>query len=202
MVALVLLLVGAASAGAAPAREATVWVVSHGWHVGVAVARADVAPALWPESADAADRRYIEVGWGDGTYYPAPEATVSLGVKAALSSESTVLHVAAFDPPPAEFFAGAAIVAVPLSPQGLEALARFVHAHYARDADGRAVVVAPGRYGDARFYRATGRYRLLDNSNTWVARALHAAGCPVDPGTVTAGGVMRQARALGPGACR
>lgn len=178
-----------------------VWLVNHGWHVGLAVARADVSPAVWPESAEVG-RRYIEVGWGDGEYYPAPETTVGMGLKAAFGSGSSVLHVAGFDAAPAEFFAGSPVMRVTLSARGFEALTRFIASYYVRDASGRAVVAAPGRYGEARFYRATGRYRLLDNSNTWAAKALKAAGCPVDEGTMTAGGVVRQIGELRPGSCR
>ncbi|MBM4442717.1 MAG: DUF2459 domain-containing protein [Candidatus Rokubacteria bacterium] len=192
-----------ASAQPAPGPPETkvVYLVSHGWHVGLAVARADVSPRVWPEVAEARGR-FVEIGWGDGAYYPAPEATVGMGLRAAVSSEFSVLHVAAFDPAPAEFFAGAPVVRVPLSAAGFEALTRFIHAHYEYGADGRPVVVAPGRYGDARFYRATGRYRLFDNSNTWAAKALHAAGCPIDPATITAGSVVRQAKELETVGCR
>jgi hypothetical protein len=98
----------------------------------------------------------------------------------------------------ADFFAGSTVITVPLSVDGFDALSRFVHDAYARDAAGGTRVVAPGLYGQARFYRATGRYRLLDNSNTWTARALHAAGCPIDPARfVTAGAVLEAARTLG-----
>ena len=190
----------AATAGAADDVK-VVWLVSHGWHVGLAVARADVSTAVWPESAELG-RRYIEVGWGDGEYYPASETSVGMGLRAALGSESSVLHVAGFDAAPAEFFAGSPVLPVTLSARGFEALTRFIAAHYVRDAAGRPVVVAPGRYGEARFYRATGRYRVFDNSNTWAAKALKAAGCPVDSGTLTAGGVVRQVRGLEPGTCR
>jgi uncharacterized protein (TIGR02117 family) len=170
--------------------------VSHGWHVGLAVRRADVPIALWPESGDLGNVAFLEVGWGDGGFYPAPRGTVGLALKAALGSESSVLHVAGFDPPPPEFFRGSTVVEVRVSLAGFEALCRFVHTAYDRDASGRPVVVAPGLYGSARFYRATGRYRLLDNSNNWTARALAIAGCANDPaGAITAGAALDVARA-------
>lgn len=199
---LVALTLVATLAPAAPADEPKrVWVVNHGWHVGIAVLRADVPLAFWPEIAEPSGD-YIEVGWGDGDYYPARETTVGMGLRAALRSESSVLHVAGFGPPPPTFFEDVPVVAVTVSANGFEALVRWIASHYLRDATGRPVVIAPGRYGDARFYRATGRYRITDNSNTWVAKALHTAGCPLDPDTLTAGGVMRQVKALEPGACR
>ena len=196
-IALLLATAGPVAAG----DRKVIYLVNHGWHVGIAVSRADVSATVWPESADV-PRRHIEVGWGDGGYYPAADPGVGAALTAALSSESSVLHVAGFDPPVAEFFAGAPVVAIALSPQGFDALSRFVHEHYARDGAGRPVVVAPGRYGDARFYRAMGRYRLFENSNTWAAKALRAAGCPIDASAVTAGSVTRQVKELPQAGCR
>ena len=178
-----------------------IWVVNHGWHVGIAVARADVLLALWPDVSEQSGD-YIEVGWGDGEYYPARETSVAMGLRAALGSASTVLHVAGFDAPPPAFFEDVPVAPVLLSVQGFDTLTRWVASYYVRDVAGRPSALSRGRYGDARFYRARGRYRVTDNSNTWVAKALSAAGCPIDTDTLTAGGVMRQVRALEPGACR
>lgn len=179
-----------------------VTLVSHGWHVGLAVRRADVSPAVWPDSAALGPVRYLEIGWGDADYYPAVRGHPGLALRAAFASAGSVLHVAGIDAPLAEFFAGSTIIEVPLSSRGFEELTRFIHAAYARDAAGQAIVVGPGIYGASRFYRAEGRYRLFDNSNTWTAKALAAAGCPIDPDdTLTAGSLLRRARDLG-AACR
>jgi uncharacterized protein (TIGR02117 family) len=181
-----------------PRSGAFLYLVNHGWHVGIAVERREVPEAIWPESAEFSGFRYLEVGWGDADYYPAARGTIGLALKAAFSSKGSVLHVAAFDAPPPEFFDGAKMIEVPLSRRGLEDLARFIHATYARDASGRPVVVAPGLYGQGAFYRATGQYRLQDNSNNWTARALAVAGCPIDAaGAITAGRVMHGARGFG-----
>jgi len=175
-----------------------VYLVSHGWHVGIALARREVSPAIWPESADFSGFRYLEVGWGDADYYPTAQGTIGLALKAAFSSKASVLHVAAFDAAPPEFFRRSKIIEVTLSRRGLEDLARFIHATYVLDASDRPVVVAPGIYGHSAFYRATGQYRLQDNSNNWTARALAVAGCPIDAeGAITAGGVMHEARRFG-----
>lgn len=181
-----------------PRSGASVYLVNHGWHVGIAVERQEVSPAIWPESAEFNGFRYLEVGWGDAHYYPAARGTLGLALKAAFRSKGSVLHVAAFDGPVPEFFGGSEIIEVPLSGRGLEDLARFIHVAYARDASGRPVVVAAGLYGHGAFYRATGQYRLQDNSNNWTARALAVAGCPIDAAeAITAGSVMQGARRFG-----
>jgi uncharacterized protein (TIGR02117 family) len=175
-----------------------VYVVSHGWHVGLAVRRADVSTTIWPESAELGAVRYLEVGWGDGDYYPAVRGNPGLALRAVFSSASSVLHVAGIDAPLTEFFDQSSIIEVPLSPRGFDELTRFIHAAYARAVAGIPIVVGHGIYGVSRFYRATGRYRLLDNSNHWTAKALAAAGCPIDPAeTMTAGSLMHRAREFG-----
>ncbi|MGH7312978.1 MAG: DUF2459 domain-containing protein [Candidatus Rokuibacteriota bacterium] len=172
--------------------------MGHGWHVGLAMRRADVSPAIWPESTELADVRFIEVGWGDGDFYPAATGTIGLALKAAFFSASSVLHVAGFDLPVAEFFAGTPLVEIALSARGFDALSRFIHEAYAQDARGELVKVAPALYGRGSFYLATGRYHALANSNTWTARALRAAGCPVTPAwALTAGNVLWQVRRFG-----
>ena len=90
-------------------------------------------------------------------------------------------------------FPGQDVVTLELTPAGFAALARHVDDSVAI-ADGHATAVAPPLYGRGAFYLARGRYRLLDNSNTWAARALKVAGCPIDvETTITAGGVLQQA---------
>ncbi len=175
-----------------------VWLVSHGWHVGLAMRRADVPTATWPESAQFGDVRYLEVGWGDGDFYPLARGTSGLALKAAFFSTSSVLHVTGFDRPVTEIFAGAPLVEIALSTGGFDALSRFIHEAYARNDHGEVVKVAPALYGRGAFYKALGHYHVLANSNTWTAEALRAAGCPVTPiWALTAGNVLWQARRFG-----
>lgn len=175
-----------------------VWVVGHGWHVGLAVRRADLSTAIWPESVELGAVRFIEVGWGDGDFYPAAPGTSGMALRAAFWSKSSVLQVIGFDLPVSEFFAGAPLVEIALSARGFDALSRFIQQAYARDDQGQLVRMGPALYGRGSFYLATGRYHAMANSNTWAARALRAAGCPITPAwALTAGNVLWQARRIG-----
>lgn len=137
--------------------------------------------------------RYLDLGWGDGDYYPG-RGTTRLALRAAFQSRWSVIQVVGFDGDVSEMFPRSKILQVDLSPDGLAALVRYVAATFATDAGDRPVIVAPAQYGYGFFYLARGRYRLLDNSNTWAARALHAAGCPIDvDAAITAGNVLHQA---------
>jgi len=176
----------------------SIWVVEHGWHVGLAVRRADVRHELWPEAHELRFE-HLEVGWGDGDFYPAERGTIGKALRAAVASGSSVVHVAAFDGPVESFFALSRVIELAVSPDGFDEFCRFVAAAYERGgADGRARPVGAGLYGFSRFYRANERYHVLNNSNQWAARALLAAGVPMHPGaSVFAGSVMSQVEPLG-----
>ena len=180
--------------GAPSPTGTSVYLVSHGWHVGLVLRRGDVSADSWPEKEALGPVRYLEVGWGDGDYYPAPRGTTSLALRAAFRSRSSVLQVVGFNDPVAEMFPRSKILEVELSPDGAAALSRYIHRSYARGHDGRPIIVAPAQYGFGLFYAAREQYRLFDNSNTWAAKALRAAGCPIDAeATLTAGMVLHQA---------
>jgi uncharacterized protein (TIGR02117 family) len=188
----------ASAHGIASGRSATpgrlVYIVSHGWHVGLVLRRDDVADGLWPEKDALGPVRYLEAGWGDGDYYPARRGTIALALHATFCSRRSVLQVVGFDARVAEMFPRSKILRSDLSPEGLAALARHIGMTYARDQEGRAIAVAPAQYGFGFFYAARGHYRLRHNSNTWVAKALEVAGCPIDvEAAITAGSVLHQA---------
>jgi uncharacterized protein (TIGR02117 family) len=174
-----------------------VWIVNHGMHTGIVVARRDVSPAVWPEHDVFAPFEYVEVGWGDQEYYQADRKTWSMALRAAFASSGSVLHVAGFSGSPAEVFHGAEIIELPLSRRGFDALTRFIHETYARSTGGRPIRLGPGVYGNSAFFLARRGYHILDNCNTWTARALRAAGCPITPlYAISAGNVMYQARRM------
>lgn len=185
-----------------PALARPVFVVEHGWHTRIAVRRADVPPGVWPESRAFGDAQYVEVGWGDRAFYPAPRPTVGMALAAVLWPTPAALHLAGLDGPPCRARAGLAVVRVDVTPAGLADLARFLHASHVRDADGRAIVIGPGQEPASAFYLATGDYHAFHTSNTWVLEALGAAGAPVTPTlAIFASQTMARARRVGRPAC-
>jgi uncharacterized protein (TIGR02117 family) len=172
-----------------------VWVLDHGWHTAIVVRRADLELGLWPEVDDFPAATFVEVAWGDRDFYMATPATPWLAIKAAFLAAGSVLHVVGFDAPMAAHFPESEIVELRLSRRGFDALTRFVGEEYQRDREGRPLRLQRGLYGASWFYAARGTYHLFNTCNTWVARALRAAGLAVTPtGVITAGGVMEQAR--------
>ena len=176
----------------------SVYVMSHGWHTGIAVRRQDIPEGLWPEQYDFADAEYVEVGWGDREFYMTPEATSGQALRAVVWPTSSVLHVVAFSGRVGRFFPRSEILEIAVSSRGFDRLVTFIQDAHARDEAGRAIPLGPGQYGNSRFYLAREKYFLLKTCNTWTARALRAAGAPITPlYALTAGNVMSQARTFG-----
>lgn len=174
----------------------SVWVVSHGWHTGIVVRRQDVPDGLWPQLRDFAGSELVEVGWGDRDFYMAPAGTSGMALEAALRPGPSVLHVVGFRGSVERLFA-ASVVEIRLSGRGVEQLAAFIEAAYAKDAAGAVIPLGPGQHPGSRFYLARERYHALKTCNVWTARALRAGGCPITPlYAVTAGNVLYQAAAF------
>ena len=179
-------------------RPRRIYVVSHGWHVGIVVPREDIPAHVWPEHRELPASVYLEVGWGDQAFYQAPKATLGLLLKAALTPTPSVLHFVWFDQPVLQYFPASEIIEVGLTQQGFEALGRFIVTSYHRDAQGKTLPLGPGVYGTSVFYQAQGKYHLFNTCNTWTAKALRAAGCPIaSAGVLTAKNVMARARTCG-----
>lgn len=179
----------------------TIYVVSHGWHTGIVIRMADVAPGAWPEAQDFAHAEYLEVGWGDRDYYQARDPGFVDALAAAFAAKPGVLHIAGFRGDVRRMFPASDIVALRVPPQGLADLVARLRASYERDPAGRAIMLGAGLYGDSRFYGSVERFHLFRTCNVWTAEVLRAAGLPIGA-SLTAGGVMAQARRAAAAAAR
>lgn len=166
----------------APARRmtgadpGTVWLVDHGYHVGLILRREDLGDAAF--LADFPAAQWVEIGWGDEGFYTQAatvgDVSAGLAASALLWPTPSVLHVVALYQPPDTAFDPARMTRLEIDAEGRAAL---------RDAV-RAEIAAPferlgdGLYGDSRFYRARSDYHLFNVCNHWLARALNRAGLP------------------------
>jgi len=177
-------------------RPVTVYVTSHGWHVGIVAPGSAVLAAL--PDADYPERHLLEFGWGDAGYYPHPDPGLRELLTAALLPTSAVMHIAGFDAAIEQQFPNSRIVQLQLSEQGMAELAAFLANTLKPDNDGNAVFVGRGLYADSIFLEARGPYMLPHTSNLWAARALRAAGVPITPiYAMTQGNVIHQAGRAG-----
>jgi uncharacterized protein (TIGR02117 family) len=176
---------GACAAPGAGERGETIYLVSHGWHAGIVLRRADIPDSVWPAPGDFPDAQYLEVGWGDRDYYQTPDPHMGLILKAALSPTASVLHIVGFSGPVPAYFPYSEIIRIELSSAGFEHLSRTIVESFARDGDGNVTSLGPGLYGNSRFYLSRETYHLFNTCNVWTARVLRAAGLPITPATAT-----------------
>lgn len=194
----VLLLFSLSSAARAESGTKTIYVTSNGWHSGIVLALVDLPPGVLPERADFPSAVYLEFGWGDMEYYPAPKKTLGMTLGAALPGPA-VVHVVGLHGHPRQMFPASEVVAVQLSGDGFRRLVHYLDATFLRARGApRVAPSAKGLYPTSHFYPATGRFHLFNTCNTWTARGLAAAGLPIQAsGVQRAEELMVQVRALG-----
>jgi uncharacterized protein (TIGR02117 family) len=187
----IVLLAGCATQASAPGPrgEIPVHVVTHGWHTGLAMRASDIDFARWPALPHPVRARYIEVGWGDRDYYPAPGFNLWYGFKALLWPTASVLHVTGFDQPPRRYFPASEIVELHISRTGFERLLAYIVSSF----EPGGAAVAPGLYASGAFYPSREKFHLFNTCNVWVARGLREAGIEVRP-SITTEGLMAQLR--------
>lgn len=174
-------------------RPIPVYIVQVGWHAGLVVESEHLSDAF-PEHEEMPEAAYLKVGWGDDKYYPDPDPSFFVLLRAIFWPSRSVLHVVGMDVPVSDYFSGADVVTLHLSREGMDELTDFIAHYFRRGDDGRPIYHTYGRYGNSAFFKAKGRYYIPKTSNVWTARALRSAGVPITPlYAPTARNVMRQA---------
>jgi hypothetical protein len=173
LLVLSLALFGCASAPAPSALQRTggewrtLYVVNHGLHTGLVIARTDLLEVLPGLAETFGEGDFIELGWGDEDYYRAAQPTLGLALQALFWPTASALHVLAIGGDPRQVFAGSELIEVRVAEDGYRQLLGFVAA----------------------------RYSMLYTCNTWVAEALATGGCPLAfASAATAGQVMARLR--------
>jgi len=174
-------------------RPIPVYIVQVGWHAGLVVESEHLSDSF-PEHESMPEAAYLKVGWGDDKYYPDPDPSFYVLLRAIFWPSRSVLHVVGMNVPVSDYFPGADVVTLHLSREGMDELTDFIAHYFRRDEEGRPVYHSIGRYGNSAFFTARGRYYIPKTSNVWTARALRSAGVPITPlYASTARNVMRQA---------
>jgi uncharacterized protein (TIGR02117 family) len=156
-----------------PACDATrtLYVVSHGWHSGVVVERADLVKRL-PGLA-LGEASHVEIGWGEERFYPARETTLGMALRAVLQSNASVLQVVPFAGSARGYFAASEVAEVRTDEAGYAAAVDFIAATFKAPLER----LGPSLYGNGWFYRAEGSFHLFNTCNTWVRDVLEKAQC-------------------------
>lgn len=180
---------------AAGVPTAEIFVVSHGYHAGVAISTArvaDVASQHGYAALVAITQRFvaypfIEIGWGDeGFYFSVPDAsslTIGLAMRALfLPGNASVLHVVGIGDTPRQTFPSADIARIAVSEEAFARMMRQLDESFARSGpSSMPQVLGKGLYGPSLFYRANGSFHVFNVCNHWVAGLLSVAGVPMAP---------------------
>jgi uncharacterized protein (TIGR02117 family) len=159
----------------------TIYVVSHGWHTGIVLNGDEIPELLLPEKNEYPNSTYIEFGWGDADFYMDPDAGILKALNAALSSDSSVLHVVWFSDAVEKYFPADEVVELTIGDKEFERLCVFLHNTFARESTGKSYAIRHGYYPQSRFYRSLQQYHLLNTCNVWTANALQSAGFSLTP---------------------
>ena len=160
-------------------RTSELYVVSHGWHVGIAIAAEELNAVIPELEKRFTGAEYYEIGWGDEGFYQANEITIGVTLRAIVWSRGAVVHVVALPASPTEYFPVSRVVHTCLNTEEVESLARYLSNSFSRDGDGNLLELKRGLYGNSQFYDGEGRYHLLNTSNKWAAKALKSAGMDI-----------------------
>jgi uncharacterized protein (TIGR02117 family) len=151
-----------------------VYVVQQELHTGIVIRQAEVDPEIWPEIRDFKNFQWVDVGWGDFDFYQAPDNDPYLALKAIAMPTASVLRVDGFQISPERYYGNYKKLKFCFTPEQFEKLCRAIASAYKRDEKGN-VLVSESEYG-LRFYKAKGKYHLMNTCNTWVAEMFRKSG--------------------------
>ncbi len=173
-------------------------LVNNGYHSGLVLPRASIASIASEQRQGAVAvmaRRFaaydwVEVGWGEARFYREVPTIAQLNWRLALSAlfgsdNEAVLHVVGIWDEPQKVFRGAEQVSLRISAKGAARLLARLNGTFHLDPLGMPEELGSGLYGPSLFYRAKGRFNILNVCNHWIADLLDAAGVPTSPAVAT-----------------
>lgn len=182
-----------------------IWLIDHGYHSGIIVARADLVALAGssgdPELADrlfwiasrTPDAAFLEIGWGDRAFYQATPGVTDidpwLAVRALFWPTDAVLQIVPIWNQPGDAFRGSDMIALDVSAEGFAGLSARLAKTVARK--GERMGLGPSLYGAGAFYPASLDYHLFRTCNHWAAWVLRGAGVPASPGPATLSATLR-----------
>ena len=180
-----------------PPDDAVVYVAERGWHTDITLPVEEIAGPLATRERGLPGVRFLTFGFGERQFLVNRQRTVGAMLNALLPSQSALL-MTALRATPEEAFGQRNVVALHVSPAGLEQIVANIWREFEPSTAGEPVWLAEGPYPGSVFYAARDTYHALYTCNTWTAEILRAGGVPMPvTGVVFAGQVMGMARWIG-----
>jgi uncharacterized protein (TIGR02117 family) len=174
-------------------RSVPIYVISHGWHTGIAVGEDYIRDQL-PKNSRVPDGSYLMFEWGDGKYFPHNDPGIGLLLRAALLPTSSVIQITGINSRPDFSFPNSTVVQIDITPEGARMMSEFIEDQFCKSPDEQLIFTENGLYPNSTFFEARRLYFFPRTSNMWTAQALQQTGYPISPVlALTAGNVMKQA---------
>lgn len=158
------------------ARHHKVWLVSNRFHTSIAV-EAETAPDAVRKLDPKAN--VFVIGWGGKEMYMLREVKPWQWVTCLVLPTSSALHVIPIRGSLVEACPNSDIIEFETSQRGRDRLQKRLRRAFARDRNGGALVVGPGKIDESRFFAGTEIYHLPKTCNLWAAASLKAADIPI-----------------------
>jgi hypothetical protein len=172
--------------GVAGEAKTTVYLIDNGFHSDLVLPRAALfakSHAVAIATADATDKPWIEIGWGDSKFYTERgmgAVRILSGVRALLApGNHSVVHIEGLASDPRQVYPGAA-KPLQLSGASVEAILGRVDRSLATDSGQPQRSAAP-RQPDEGYFMSVEHFSLVHLCNHWTAELLNAAGLPITP---------------------
>jgi uncharacterized protein (TIGR02117 family) len=174
--------------------ETFIYIVSHGWHTGVLIAKENLGEDLKFFQEHLGNNPFYEIGWGDKGFYEAEEITTKITLQALFIPTPSVLHIVSVPSNPEDYFSNSDVIKIPISKKAHTILNQTILKTFQLNAMGEKIKTRRGLYGNSYFFVAKGSYYITNTCNTWTARILEEAGLPFSSFlTLTARSIMSQA---------
>ncbi|MBF0229601.1 MAG: TIGR02117 family protein [Desulfamplus sp.] len=161
--------------------EHEIYIISHGWHVGLALKSKELNEAIPELSVRFPNSQYYEIGWGDSGFYQSNQVTTGLAFQAMFGSSGSVLHVVSLNSNPRDRFKNSEVILLNTDSKNYKNLIKFISESFERDKNREVILENHGIYGDSQFYTGIGKYHILNTCNKWTAKALYSAGYAISP---------------------
>lgn len=175
--------------------EHTIYFIYRDWHTSILIDAKTIALHSRYLQHEAANQRYIRIGWGDGNYFTGKSKSFGSATKALIASSHSALQVIPYAQSPFTSIPAETRVSIAITDKGLRQLIRYLDKSFALNESGQVIPLPAYVTDTGSFYRASGHYSLFSNCNTWSGRALQAAKLPVRSSLqLTAKSVFEQAK--------
>lgn len=180
----------------------TLHLWSNGYHSDLGIP-ASILPPDHPLRRLYPNAQTLLIGWGEDAFYHSDGTNMWLGVDALIPPSPSVMHVVAGAEAGSVYLGPTSDVTLAVSREGGADLADFLRRALVLDAEGRPIVVSPGKViGASVFLRARENFHLFNVCNQWMARALRTAGININWRDKWLGGpVVAEARRDAPAVC-